>query len=90
MESYLKVFDHVYVVTHDSRLTKLKNVLSEQIGIILLSDRYTLSTVRLAKSNKQETDAANIFDCLRQREYCDIIESRFGFVPDVPNTEALC
>lgn len=86
MEAYLRVFDYVYVVTHDSRIKKLNNLLSEQIGIILLSDKYTLRTVRVAKSNKQRTDAGEICDCLRQNEYCDIIAARFGSVPKVPNT----
>lgn len=85
--SYLKVFDKVYVVTHESQLEKLLRTLDESLGIILLTETYNLQTVREAWSNKTNTDAASIFDCLRQSEYCELVKREFGSVPDVPNTQ---
>jgi hypothetical protein len=86
LDSYLTVFDNIYVVTCASNLKRLGALLNDRIGILLLSNRYTLSTIRIAKSNKDETDPIKIFDCLRQTEYCDVIQAAFGAVPVVPNT----
>jgi hypothetical protein len=84
--SYRRVFDQVFVVTHESHLGKLSRLLSEEIGLIVLTDRYTLNTVRPSASNKMNASVGDIFDCLRQHEYCEVVKSRFGFVPNVPNT----
>lgn len=84
--SYQKAFDNIYVVTHESQLKKIQRNLSEEIGVILLTEEYTLETLREAPSNKHKVEAATVFDCLRQVEYCDVIKDEFGFVPDVPNT----
>ncbi|MDT7806719.1 MAG: hypothetical protein QOJ70_532 [Acidobacteriota bacterium] len=84
--SYLKAFDNIYVVTHESQLKKIQRNLSEEIGVILLTQEYTLETLREAPPNKHKVEAATLFDCLRQVEYCDVIRDEFGFVPDVPNT----
>jgi hypothetical protein len=87
ISSYKKVFDKVYVVTHESKLPKLQTMLAEDVGIILLTDKYTLQIVRESQSHKDSVDSAVIFDCLRQAEYCEIISDEFGHVPDVPNSK---
>jgi hypothetical protein len=86
LRSYRKVFDKIYVVTHESQLGKLRRVLRDDVGILVLTERYRFHEAREALSNKSNVDAASIFDCLRQSEYRDIIEREYGFVPDVPNT----
>lgn len=85
--SYRRVFDQVFVVTHESHLSKLNRLLSEEIGLIVLTDRYTLNTVRPSTSNKMNANVGDIFDCLRQHEYCEVVKANFGFVPNVPNTK---
>lgn len=87
LSSYRKVFDKIYVVTHESQLGKLKRDLHSDVGILVLTERYRFHEAREAVSNKSNVDAASIFGCLRQSEYCDIIEREYGFVPDVPNTK---
>jgi hypothetical protein len=84
--SYKKVFDKIYVVTHGSKLAKLQAAVPDDVGIILLSEEYTLQVVRESESHKDMADSAAVFDCLRQAEYCEIIKEEFGKVPDVPNT----
>jgi hypothetical protein len=87
LRSYRKVFDKIYVVTHESQLSKLRRVLRDDVGILVLTERYRFHEAREAASDKSKVDAASIFDCLRQSEYSDIIEREYGFVPDVPNTK---
>lgn len=84
--SYLRVFDKVYVVTHESQVPKIEREVASPVGILLLTDRYRFSKIRDAKHNAVNVDPASIFGCLHQAEYCRVIKSEFGFVPDVPNS----
>jgi hypothetical protein len=86
ISTYRKIFDRIYVVTHESQMAKLTRSLSDQIGVILLTDRYTLQTVREASSNRAHVESGSIFDCLRRSEYSQLVKREFGYVPDVPNT----
>lgn len=85
--AYLDIFDNIYVVTDESQVGKLKELLPEIAGIIVLTKKNTLKTVREAGSNKKNVKPDMIFDSLRQSEYTRIIKSCFGKVPDVPNTK---
>lgn len=82
LAAYLRVFDQVYVVTHESLLAKVERAAPPPVGIILLTRRYTLRKVRPALSNAAGVDPSVIFTCLRRGEYCQILESEFGYVPD--------
>jgi len=84
--SYLRVFDKIYVVTHESQIVKVEREISPEIGLFLLTNRYSLKKIREATSNALNVDPSSIFSCLRQNEYCQIVRSEFGYVPDVPNT----
>jgi hypothetical protein len=84
--SYFRVFDKVYVVTHESHIAKVKREIDPSVGLLLLTDRYSLKTIREAASNAANVDPSSIFSCLRQNEYCRIVNAEFGYVPDVPNT----
>ncbi len=86
IHSYLKAFDKVYVITSQSKIRYLNNFLPDNIGILSLTDRNTISTVKKAKSNLQNIDLALLFDSLRKSEYTRIICEYYGAIPDVPNT----
>ncbi len=87
INSYTDVFDNNYVVTDESQVGKLKELLPEIAGIIVLTKKNTLKTVREAKSNKLNVRPEVVFESLRQSEYTKIIKKQFGQVPDVPNTK---
>lgn len=84
--SYFRVFDKVYVVTHESHMAKVEREIGPYVGLLLLTNRYSLKTLREASSNTANLDSSSIFSCLRQNEYCRIVKAEFGYVPDVPNT----
>ncbi len=86
IESYKKVFDYINVVTHKTQAESLFDKLGSDIGLFVLTDKYTLKTIREPKSNKLNVEPDFMFDSLRKDEYCRIIKSKFGIVPDVPNT----
>ena len=86
IDSYIKFFDRIYIITHESHLDKIEPHLKTDIGLILLTSNYTLKTIKIAPSNKSNTKPNVIFDSLRKPEYCKIIKEEFNYIPDVPNT----
>lgn len=86
LKAYRKVFDRIYVVTHESQIVKAERATDEQIGLIYLTEDNTFTTVREALSNRNNIDPQAVFSCLRQNEYRELILQQYGYVPDVPNT----
>jgi len=85
-KDYLLFFDKMYVVTHSNHLKALERVLPHRVGLMLLKDKGSLSVVREAVSNAENTDPSVIFDSLRMGEYKSIIKKEYGEIPNVPNT----
>lgn len=85
--NYKKVFEFVNVVTAESKVKIIEKLVDKDIGIIVLTEQYTLKTIRKANSNLEKLDKASLFNLLRKNEYLKIIKKRFGYVPDVPNTK---
>lgn len=86
--AYEKVFDMIHIITSPSQVKKVVDYVPGHIGIMSLSKRNSISTVRDAQSRKEQVSPENIFDSLRQPEYSAIIKEHYGYVPDVPNTQA--
>lgn len=87
ISNYKKVFEFVNIVTVESKLSIVEKLLDKDVGIILLTDKYTLKTVRKANSNLENLDKEALFNLLRKDEYLKIIKNKFGYLPDVPNTK---
>lgn len=85
--SYCRVFDHVYVATHDSFAKKLEEVVDDRVGIIVLSDNYSFRKIKKAVSNKHAVVQTAIFDSLRREEYMRILRDAKFEIPNVPNTQ---
>ena len=84
--TYMQIFDHVNVITSNSQANKLNTILPEKIGILVLTDRNTISTIRKSKSNKKNINQNILFDSLRKNEYLEVILNYYGYIPDVQNT----
>ena len=84
--SYMQMFDRVNVISSSSQLNKLATVLPLEIGMMELTPKNTIHTVREATSVKKGVVPAVIFNSLRKPEYLSIIKKIFGYIPDVPNT----
>lgn len=85
--NYKKVFEFINIVTVESKLSIIEEQIDENVGLIILTDKYTLKTVRKAKSNLENLDKEALFNLLRKDEYLKIIKNKFGYLPDVPNTK---
>lgn len=85
ISAYRQVFDKINVITSDSQAEKVAGVVAEDIGLLVLTDRNTIRTVRAPASLKHAVQPAIIFDSLRRSEYEQIIKNHFGAIPDVSN-----
>ena len=86
IQSYLEIFDYINVITSISQVKKLSSILPDKVGILVLTDRNTISTFREAESNKENFNPAKLFDSFRKIEYMRIVNEYYGNLPDVPNT----
>lgn len=87
IQSYFEIFDFVNVITSQSHAKKLNSILPKKAGILVLSKRNTISTVREPISNKENINPTILFDSFRKTEYLKIIREYYGSIPDVPNTQ---
>ena len=86
IKSYLEMFDFINVITSSSQAEGLKSILPDSVGILILTDKNTISTIRESKSNKNNINPDILFNSLRKSEYIKVIKEFYGIVPDVPNT----
>lgn len=87
--AYKKAFDMINVVTSDrhGQIQPIEELLPREIGIISLTAKGTLRTIRPPVSNVRNVDREVIFNILQKREYLSIIKKYYGAIPDVPNTQ---
>lgn len=82
---YLKAFDKVYVVTHPAHISRYERELDQRVGLIVLSDRHSLTPYREATGNAHNIDPRTVFRCMRRDEYLKAIGSILGEIPSMPN-----
>ncbi len=87
VKAYYQTFDHINVITSNTQATKLESVLPDAVGILVLTNRYKISTIRESKSNKKNIKLDTLFDSLRKKEYMKVVKEYYGTVPNVPNTQ---
>ena len=86
LSAYSQLFDNVYVITSREQVGDIREDVDESVGLMVLTDHHTISTVREPISMKHRVSPGVVFDSLRKSEYTRIIAEEFGCVPDVPNT----
>jgi len=87
IQAYFEIFDYINVITSPSQSKKLDSILPDKAGILVLTNRNTISTIREPKSNKKNINLTILFDSLRKTEYMRIIKEYYGTTPDVANTQ---
>jgi hypothetical protein len=86
LNSYLRVFDNVYVVSSEDNCGSLVDVLPPQVGIMALNRKQCVSTIRRAISNKDNISPEILFDSMTRIEAEDVLRL-FGIpIPQLPNT----
>jgi hypothetical protein len=84
---YCQFGDKVYIVTSSKHVNKLIELYNNStIGIIELTSRNALKTIKEATSNVASFSYETLFKTLRKQEYLELIDEYFNFVPAVSNT----
>lgn len=86
IENYRQVFASVSVVVSKSHMLNVINSTPDDVGVIALSERYRLQTVREAKNRPERTVPSTILETLRIDEAKEILRGLQQDVPQVPNT----
>jgi hypothetical protein len=87
LKTYLRVFDHVHVITGTNHLSSVMATAPSSVGVMVLSNRFQISTVREAASNRRNLDPTTLFESLQRQEAKHMLAACGIEVPDVPNTE---
>lgn len=87
IQEYYKAFDKVCVVTYAENVEKIETIVPDCVGIIVLTKRSALKTVRKAKCNKEKLDSKTIFKILRKYEFENIIINQGYKLPKVSQFE---
>ncbi|GMM87688.1 sce7726 family protein [Vibrio fortis] len=86
LDSYCSVFDSVYVVCDEKHLEKVAEITPNEVGIIQLTKRNTLSPKRQALDLRdRDINVDNVMGSLRADEYKHLAKVLSGHVPSVSN-----
>jgi len=86
ISSYRKVFAKVNVITGENHLDAVLATTEKSIGVLLLTNRFQISTIRNAVDSAEQTDPESIFDSIRLSEAKKILKAMGFNIPVLPNT----
>ncbi|HBM07922.1 hypothetical protein CXF92_18285 [Pseudomonas sp. Choline-3u-10] len=81
LDSYLKIFDKVFVITTENHLSKVTKLVPASVGILKLGKRGALSEVKPATLSNQDVDVEMLMSSIRKTEYLMLVENIFGKAP---------
>lgn len=87
IETYKGFFATVYVIAGDKHIDSIRSLVSSDVGVLKLSARHQISTLREAKENASRTAPSTIFNSIRVEEVKRILDLMDLPIPDVPNIE---
>ncbi|WP_437653089.1 sce7726 family protein [Sorangium sp. So ce1182] len=85
VDAYSRMFDLIYVVTNARQSQHLQSVVPSHVGIIVLSESFTLQVTRDAVSNADNIDIPTVADALRRQELIEMTRTLCGSIPPVPS-----
>ncbi|OGX91496.1 sce7726 family protein [Hymenobacter coccineus] len=86
---YLKLYDCLYVVTHEAAVPSLKQRLPPGVGLLVLSESMHLDEVRAAEVRDDLFDASKAVLTLRQSELVAAYEQLVGKLPPMGTASIL-
>lgn len=87
VENYKRVFARVYVIASECHVRGVLESVPQDVGVMKLSSRYQISTVREAADRPDRTSPLAIFESLRSAEAGAILKNLGIAWPDLPNTQ---
>lgn len=86
IRDYRKFFASVNVLTNELRLEDTLKSVPDDVGIVVLSNRFTIRTVRQAINRPDRVEPEVILNSIRVEEAKQILFALGQEIPDVPNT----
>jgi hypothetical protein len=86
VDNYKKVFAKVYVIAGETHVRGVLATVPADVGVMCLSRRYRITTVREAADRPDRICTATVFESLRSAEAAAILTDLGVAIPDVPNT----
>lgn len=87
LEAYRKVFAKAYVIAAEDHVDGVMRVAPDDVGVMCLTRRYQISTVRQAVENANRICPDTLFDSLRGGEAEQVLTRLGAVTPKVPNTQ---
>jgi hypothetical protein len=85
ISNYKKVFSKAYVIASESHVSGVLETIPEDVGVMCLSRRYQITTVRDAIDQPDRICTATVFESLRSAEARAILMDLGVDIPNVPN-----
>ena len=86
VDNYKKVFAKVFVIASKDHVRSIFETVPADVGVLELSSRYQISTIREAEDRPDRICPATVFESLRTVEAEAILTHLSIPVPNVPNT----
>lgn len=87
IQDYYKAFTSVYIVTYQENLERIEKTIDNSVGIMVLTKRNALKTLRKPEEYKEKLEYETIFRILRKKEFEEIIKSHNMNLPQVSQFE---
>jgi hypothetical protein len=87
LAAYLQVFAQVNVIAGKNHVSQILKNVPEQVGVLVLSGRSSVSTIRAATEDVGRIVPATVFDSLQLHESTKILKRLGIHFPIVPNTQ---
>ena len=87
VQNYKRVFAKVNVIASEGHINGVLNKVPDDVGVMCLSSRYRIATVREAVDGPGRICPVTVFDSLRMTESVAILQAMGVGVPEVPNTK---
>lgn len=83
---YGRFFAHVNVITGENHIKNVLAIVHEDVGVLLLTDRFQIATIRKSQYSPERISQEVIFDSIRRDEAKKILKKNGVEIPAVPNT----
>lgn len=87
LDNYKRVFAKIYVIASESHVPAVLETTPGDVGVLMLSSRYHISTVREATDRPDRICPVTLFESLQASEAVSILKILGIAVPSVPNTK---
>ena len=87
IDNYKRVFAKIYVIAAEGHVQKVQQTVPKDVGVLKLSQRYQISTMREAVDRSRHIEPVAVFESLRSTEARAVLAELGVPIPNLPNTK---